>query len=104
MHVSLGKNDSWNFRHSSKPLEQSKGYFLNVTYDAHIEETVCRQKTSKFFLFFFEKIHEYTRLYKEIRDFFQKQTNSRHGFCKDTNYMKYTIDEKLDTRQLTGLQ
>ena len=42
--------------------EQSKGYFVNVTYDAQIEETVCRRKTSKFFFIFqkrYTKKHEY---------------------------------------------
>ena len=46
--------------------EQSKGYFVNVTYDAQIEETVCRRKTSKFFFYFSEKIHQKARIHVTV--------------------------------------
>ena len=80
--------------------------FSHVTYDARVEETVCLQKTWKFWFkmskmkiklskFFFYCSEKYTIIHENIR-FFLKYTNTRNGFCK------YTIHEKLDTRQFTG--
>ena len=54
-------------------------------------------KLSNFFFDFSETIDEYTRLYTKIHDFL-RYTNTRNGFCK---YTKYTLHEKLDTRQFT---
>ena len=65
--------ESLKFQPFQQAQEQSKGYFLKLTHDAQIEETVFRRKTYKFwfiisklkfklskFLFYFsEKIHDF---------------------------------------------
>ena len=48
--MNCSKNSSLKFWPFQQAQEQSKGYFLNVTYYAQIEETVYRQKTWKFYL------------------------------------------------------